>query len=281
MWFWITLAWGLTSSTLRLLNRYSLRGKKDTLGYTFLLQATAALVLLPIIFTVKSVSLPKAILPYLTLLASAVLGTIFLVAITKAVSYVEASVSVVVYQTKNIWTLILAVLLLNESASLTKILGVGLIFMGVVLVSLKSFKIRFDKGLLIIQLAALAATLENILDKYTLRFFSPAIYTACISSLMAIFILPMLKKYRPNLKSYLSGRGKLVFLTGLIAALSSYLAFSAISLGQVSKVIPIKESFTAATVIGGILFLKERGELWKKILGGLITVVGVILVRIG
>ncbi|GAI85520.1 unnamed protein product, partial [marine sediment metagenome] len=33
------------------------------------------------------------------------------------------------------------------------------------------------------------------------------------------------------------------------------------------------------TVLGGIVFLKERERVWQKILGGILAVIGVILVK--
>lgn len=58
-----------------------------------------------------------------------------------------------------------------------------------------------------------------------------------------------------------------------------YLGLKAFILADATKVIPVIQTTTLMTVMVGVLFLKERSHLTKKILAGIIAVIGVFLLR--
>jgi uncharacterized membrane protein len=62
--------------------------------------------------------------------------------------------------------------------------------------------------------------------------------------------------------------------------ISVYLFTIALRLGDSGKVTAIYQGMLVTSIIAGILFLKERNDIGKKILGTIITLVGVIILSI-
>lgn len=58
---------------------------------------------------------------------------------------------------------------------------------------------------------------------------------------------------------------------------SSYLLLLALRGGEVSKVNAVYQGMLIFSVLAGIIILKERQDIFKKLLGSIITLTGVIL----
>jgi len=74
-------------------------------------------------------------------------------------------------------------------------------------------------------------------------------------------------------------QGKTVLLALFLGTLALFLSLQAISMTELSRVNPILESFKILTILSGIIFLQEKERVWQKILGGILTVIGVVLVK--
>lgn len=278
MWFWLVLVSGFSSSLQQIIHRFVLREERDALVYALLFQLTTALVVVPLL--VFNFRLPPFGLPYLGILASSILSGSYLLITMRAYNYAEASMSAVAAQTKAIWSWLLGVLLLGEGAGLTKFLGVILIFAGVTMTTMKG-QLRLNKGICLILLAAVVGSVETVFDKYSLKFFPVPVFVFIVSLAPALMMLPTVKTPKVRFKRFFQGKNRNVFLTGFLAAISYYSVMWAISLGEISKIVPISQAFTVVTIGGGILLLKERGKIWEKIIGGLLAVLGVVLVKLG
>jgi drug/metabolite transporter (DMT)-like permease len=197
----------------------------------------------------------------------------------KAHNFAEVSVSAVASQTKTIYSLLLGVALLGEGIGLSKLLGVLLVFAGVTLSTVRG-KLRLNKGVIFVLIAAVVGSVEVVFDKYALRFFPVAVFVFVISIVPVLLLLPFTEKSKERALRFLEGKNRNVFLTGFLAAVSYYTGMWAISLGEISKIIPVLQSFTAITVLGGIFLLREKGALWKKLLGAVLAITGVVLVKL-
>ena len=71
---------------------------------------------------------------------------------------------------------------------------------------------------------------------------------------------------------------KLGMLSILYAA-SAITIFSAYQVGRnAAQIAPLNQTSTILTVILAIIFLKERSQLVRKLLGGLLSFIGIVLV---
>ena len=278
MWFLLVLVSGLSSSLQQIVHRYVLREEKDSVVYSLLFQLTTALVVVPLL--VLNLRFPPFGLPYLGILASSILSGSYLFLSIKAHNYAEVSMSAVAAQTKAIWAWLLGVTFLGESPGLVEFLGVLLIFAGVSIATFKK-RLKFNKGILLVILAAIVGSVETVFDKYALHFFPVPVFVFIVSLFPVLMMLPVINTPKARIKRFFKGKNRNVFLTGVLAAISYYSIMWAISLGEISKIVPISQAFTVVTVIGGIFMLKEKGNVWEKVFGGFLAVLGVILVKLG
>ena len=293
MWFWLAVVSGVISTFKQLLNRTILKDKGDSLAFAFFYQVIAAVSALPLF--VFGLKFPTIFFPYLVLIAIGVVDTLSSFLIMESLKCLEVSLGTVIYQLRIFWILIFSALILGESLNLEKIVGVCLIFGGISLAVfrkrrvswLKKIMIRVlgrkdpkGKGVLVCLLASFLTALEMIGVKHVLNQFSLAVVVfipLSVSALLFLLLAPDLKK---RVLVLIKGpQRNAVWLTCVLGTIALFLSLRVMSLTEVSRANPILQSFSILTILGGIVFLKERERIWQKILGGILAVIGVILVK--
>ena len=293
MWFWVVVVSGFLSSIRQLLNRLLLKDKGDSLAFAFFYQAVGAFLILPFLFF--GLKLPETFLPYFLLIIVIILDTLCIYLIMESYKHLEISLRTIIYQLRVFWVLVLSVLILGDSLSFGKILGISLVFGGISLAVFEKRRIsriqsivarilgRKDlraRGMGVTLLASLLTSLELIAIKSSLKEFSIPFFMFVVFGSSAIIYLvrsPDLKKR--TLVLLKSSQAGLAWMIGILGTISAFLSLWGISLVEVSKASPIFQSFAILTILGGIIFLKEKERVWAKILGGLLVVAGVVLVK--
>ena len=188
-WFWLIIISGIFGAIRPLLSRLILKDEEESLTYSFIYQALSAVLIIPIFaFGVK---LPKTLLPFVILLSLGLFETLIVYLFMEAVRLLEVSFRKIINQTQIIWVLIFGVIFFQESLSLTKVLGVFLIFIGVALAIFKKQRVSYlknlwlrlwdregtlrEKGIIFALLGAILGALEIIMFKYLLNHFSPSV----------------------------------------------------------------------------------------------------------
>jgi len=293
MWFWLIFIGGFFRSAHWLLERLILRDRKESISFAFFLQLSAVVMLAPLLLFKHS--FPKEILPYFVLLLIGIMDTLAVFLIKESIRLLEVSLRTTIYQIRIFFVLIFASLFLNESFNLTKIMGSVLIFLGIVLTAFRTRKINWFKkaftsvfkregqrvtGIFFTLVAALVTAIELMGFKYLLNQFSVGftLFTvSLVSTVLFLLIVPDLTERTLNLIK--GEKRKLIFLNAFLANISWVLFFWATSMTEASKTQPISQGMMVLTILGGIVFLKERERIWQKILGGILAVIGVILVK--
>lgn len=293
MWFWLVVIGGVFKSIHWLLERLILRDKQESVSFAFFLQLSSVVMLAPLLLL--GLRLPKEVLPYFVLLLVGAMDTLAVFLIKESIRLLEASLRTTIYQIRIFFVLIFASLFLNESFNFTKVIGSVLIFLGIVLAVFRRRKVSWYKkvfnavfireerratGIFLTLAAALVTAVELMGFKYLLNEFAVpfTLFTvSLISTFLFLLVVPNLIKRSLDLVR--GEKGKLVFLNAFLANVSWVLFFWATSMTEASKTQPISQGMTVLTVLGGIIFLKERERIWQKILGGILAVIGVILVK--
>lgn len=265
------------------LQRRWLASKKNTTNtgqIHFAFQVTCVTVLL-------SLSLPffqpfrfegsPVTLTLLTVL-SGMFGAGFFVSSFTAQKHVEAGVSTLVNNIYTPVTIVLASLFLSERLIPMQILGTILLFVGMVVVS-KKHRIgtfRFDKYFLLMVLSGItlgiSLTAERALQKMT-GFSAGTMlswWAQCAFLGIAAFVA---KEKSPYSKKDISITGSLRFLQSLSWVV---LLFAVGNLSLVSAVTTFK---VVIIFVFAAIFLKEREDLTRKIIGSLVSVAGLLLMR--
>jgi len=270
----------VSSGAEKLLRRHVLI-KEDSLCYAFAFGLFAAIILLPVfIFGFQA---PTHNLAWLLLILSGSIWTVFSLLQFKAYSYLEASIASPISRVKLFFVLILGVIFLNETISLGKVAGTLLIFIGIVVLSYKKNVKRphiEKKGIALIILSTMLISVALLIDKYALNFFTVATYTAPIYLMKPILLIPWVMKRKHHIKSIFKQSLIAVFATSALSVGYYYLTLMAFKQAEASAIVPITEMSTLFAVIGGIVILKERTFITRKLIAATIVVFGAILVAL-
>jgi len=121
--------------------------------------------------------------------------------------------------------------------------------------------------------------METTLMKNAANNFS-AVCVFIVVILPSVIILPMISRgIIKKASKFLKENGSWVFLTSFLGTISFYTFQQSLHFGDVSRIMPIYQSFSVLVIFGGIFLLKERGRIWQKILGGVLAAIGVVLVK--
>lgn len=204
-------------------------------------------------------------------------GNVF---IFQALKAIEASKFTILFATRTLFTILASTLFLNESLNTTQWIGALLILFSVILVTVENTKITFGKWEFFTLLAAAAFGFEVTNDRYILTMFP--LYTF----VSLAFVLPALMMWMVNV-----GRTQKIFelfhKTNLIRicsmavvyAVSAILFFSSLQIApNSSQVITINLTSVVVTVLLAVVFLGERKNLFRKLLGATLCFIGLLLV---
>ncbi len=198
----------------------------------------------------------------------------------RALQLIGASEVAIFLSPQWLWVVLGSFIFLGEEATLFKILGTIIILSGVLLISWRKRRFEIRKGEVFVLLAGLLYGLSYVNGFYILQSldaFSFAVYACLLPALALIIIQPSSLK---RLKFYTLPKNALnAFTTAsldTIATISLYLAYQ---IGRnASQISPLSATPVMFTVIFSAIFLKERENLLKKIIGSVIIITGIIFV---
>ncbi len=270
-----------TYSISVLLQRVLLKkDKSDPIAYSIVFQLLTG-VLIGIYALFNGFTTPNLIplipnLILMTILYGA--GNVF---IFSALKMIDASEFTIVFASRALWTIVGAIIFLKESFSTQQVLGTILIILSVFLVSWKKQKFSLNKGFIFSVLAAVSFGLAFTNDAFIVNNFDVPSY------LTIAFIIPSLAVWAVYPKS--TGKMKPLFeketllklgLLGVFYAISAITIFLAYQVGKnASQIAPLNQTATIVTVVLSVVFLKEKTDLLRKLLGAIISFAGVVLVK--
>jgi drug/metabolite transporter (DMT)-like permease len=280
MWIVFALSLVACTSTLGILFRVAAVRSDDPRTFSFLMNMTAlGIAALAVAITgVGQISLRENGL-WLILISGFGYGMFqryqFLVR-----KHIEASRIGLIFAPTSFAGYILAILWLNESVSLQKLLGYVLIFFATVLILYRKRAERFEVNryviiaLLIGGGLSIAATIDRAV---TPGFESALTYTLVIwaAQTLACF-LPSIR-FKQALREVHANK----FLIPLLAVINvgaTYFLVAALQRAPATQVMPIANSNVIVIALLGIIFLKERSRLWVKISAALIATLGLLLI---
>jgi uncharacterized membrane protein len=213
------------------------------------------------------------------LLLGMVFWSIATVANFKGYKHTDASVRTPVYATRLIFVAMLSLIVLSEPFPITKIVGTGLILLGIVFLNFrkKIFSFR-DIGIQFILLAALLTSIALTIDKIALNFFSPMVYGFFIYLADTIVFGSLAFKKAFHIKSLVKTKISFIITAAILDVFSYFGLLWALKLQQASIVFPIAQMGGLISVTGGIIILKERQNMLQKIFGAMIAILGAVMV---
>lgn len=199
--------------------------------------------------------------------------------IFKSLKQTEASKFTIIFSTRAFFTIFASSLLLKEFLTTKQFIGVSFIFLGVILVNLKSRKFSLGRGEFFALLGAICFGLANSNDRYLLKHFELYSYMAVCFIVPSLVMSCIYHRELEHIKLFLSKKVlKKVLLLCIFYGSAALTFFAALQIGSnSSQIASINLSSVIITVLLSIIFLKEREIISKKLIAAIVSFIGLLL----
>ena len=273
---WVILAalGGIFSNAFDFFSRYILRRESDSTFWAWYFEALRLIIFTILVFFNFYIQLEIKTFFLLFIVGFTELLAVFLY--MKMHKYLQLSISTILLRSRLIWIPLISFIFLGQNLDLSGYIGILLLFIGISVILIPK-KLYFDKGARFALAAAFVLSINFIFIKQSTHYASlPLIIIA--DSLPAFIIFPIIM--RNFKKRVIEGvkRNLVLKLTAVgLNAVSANFLLLALTIGDVSKVNAIHQAMMVTAILAGIVLLKEKENILNKLLGTIMTVVGVIL----
>ncbi len=213
--------------------------------------------------------------------------TIYFISLVEA--YREGDLSLVypIARSAPIFTQLWAILFIGEILSIRGTLGIGLIVLGLFVISFKEFRLirripsptQFaSRPYLLALTAAIASSIYSVIDKVGVQVIHPVFYLWLINFWMTVDtgIYLILRKEYPSLKVWRESK-KEILLVALFQNAAYLLILMALQVSKVSYVVAFRQVGALFGALMGIVLLKE-GYSKTRLLGVFLLTLGLVLI---
>lgn len=181
-----------------------------------------------------------------------------------------------------LWVLSGAVLLLGETFTFYKLLGVSMIILGILIAFRYKGTKRWTKYHTLGLLSGTFYAGAYMTDKYLLHFLPTLFYQVLSFGLPSIALLIFFRRKISDLRYFVvNKRARRIIWSAIFAGLSFYTLFKAYQISdQISLINPIFETKALWVIMLSIILLKERENMYRKIVGILLAFTGILIIHI-
>ncbi len=276
-WIFLAIIAGLASNAFNFINRYLLKDDEDSTAYTWFYEIMRFFV-----FALIAIVDWKLVITSYSAIIFWLLGVTEWIAAywyMKMHEHAHLSISSILSRTRLIWVPILAFFIIHESLKVTDYIGIIILFGGLcVVVSPK--KMMMDKGATYANLAAVMIAFNIVLTKMILPYGSNAVINAAMALIPALLFPFFIPNSTVRLKKIFHNNLKVKLLAIAVNAISIYVFTAALRFGDSGKVTAVYQGMIIVSILAGIIFLKERTDIGKKLIGAAITIIGVVVLSL-
>ena len=200
---------------------------------------------------------------------------------TTSRSGLEASTYSILKQLSTVFMIFAGIVFFKETFILNKFIGAILIVISNVLVFYKKNNFKLNKYLILGILANLSLAIALFIDVNYSKEFNLAFYILLtfFMPVLLIFIFERIK-VKEIILEYKNSNKISIFLTSISWAIMMISKLKSYQLGEIIMVAPLSSLTVILNVIIGYFLLKEKDDLIKKIISGILIIIGVILIKI-
>ena len=193
---------------------------------------------------------------------------------------IEASTFCMLKQLSTVFMIFAGLLFFKEKFIIAKFIGAMLIVFGNIFVFYKKNSFKNNKYIWLGLLASLCSTIALFIDVSYSKEFNLPIYISFTLIVPAILILFFERINFKDLKrEFINSNKKILVTICMSNALMNVLKLLAYKLGKVSIVAPLCSLTVILNVILGYVYLKEKNNLFKKIIAALLIILGIVLIK--
>lgn len=198
----------------------------------------------------------------------------------KAIKTIEASEMTILGSFGTLVTVMLSYIFLNERLSPAQLLGLFLILSAVVIVNYTRHKFRLSTGAWYALLGAACFGSAVIIDTYILKFYPATSYMPTGAFLIAVILMVSFPRSAKTIVRDIKKVDINLIIYSVLYAFAGLMFYLPLQAGTyVSQMSAIGRVSIILTVILSAVFLKERSHIGKKIIGAILTTIGIFLIR--
>jgi len=208
-----------------------------------------------------------------------IIGNIFMFNALKRIGISEYKI---LFSLQPVVTILASIIFLGEIINLKQIIGAILILIGVIVVSWQSKKLKIlNQGAIFTLIAAIAYGLAFTGDTFVVRNIDVASYQTFAFIVPALIMLLVFPSSKSHIKKMFNFPVFSKFLILCIfKALATITIFTAYKIGRNNvQIAPLTQLSTIVIVLAGIIILKERKNIFQKILGAILGFFGMLLLK--
>jgi uncharacterized membrane protein len=220
-------------------------------------------------------------------ITSGFLETIYFLCLIGAYRVGDLSLVYPISRSAPLFTQFWAIFFIGEILSKKGFLGIGLVMIGLFIISLKDFRLsnviqsskRFASRPYFLALcAAIASSIYSVIDKVGVQIIHPVFYIWLINLWMSIFVgLYLLLRREVSFCKVWQESKKHIFVIAILQNAAYFMVLMAMQMSKVSYVVAFRQVGALFGAALGILFLKEKQ--WKtRMTGALILTLGLVLI---
>ena len=220
--------------------------------------------------------------------SSGLIQTIYFICLIEAYRIGDLSIVYPISRSAPLYTLLWATLFIGEILSTKGVIGVGLVILGIFVISMRGFHLKgfspqsqksfSSLPYLLAFIAAVSGSIYSVLDKVVVQILHPVFCTWLINVWMSIDVGIYLLFHRevPLLKVWKESK-KEIFTIVLLQNIGYGCFLMALTMSKVSYVVAFRQVSALFGAGMGILLLKE--SQWKtRMVGALILTLGLVLI---
>ncbi len=268
---------GLASNLFNIINRHILKDQEDSTAFAWLAEMTRLLIAFFFVFFDFKLQFTASTILLLIFLSIWELLSVYV--FMKMHAYSHLSISTIISRTRLIWIPIIAFMFLGETLAINEYFGIIILFFGLS-IAVSPHKISMDKGVQYAYASAFIVAVLSILMKALSPVTSTSVLLIGMSYISALSLPLIMKNADHRIHHLLRKNVGLKLLAGIANTAAMYLYVYSLKIGPVSKVTAIYQGMMVVSILAGIILLKERQDIFKKLLGTAITLLGVFMLTV-
>lgn len=277
-WLWFALISLLTMSVAALFQRLAMKeDSSDPVTSAIIFQILLS-VLSALVGVIMGFHLPKFyLLPYFLL--SGVLYAAGTYCFFRAAKLIEASEISIISGAGTIVPILVSFIVLSERFTPIQWVGAGIVITSIIFSQYERKHIHFNTGALFALGGTTSYGIAVVFDGLILRSFDTFSYIPIISLIPGLVLMAVF----PNRFTKLIHDAKRIntnlWIFSILYVIGAETFYFAVTKGaMISQLTTIMRASIIFTVVMAMIFLKERSNPWKKLIGAILTTIGVFFI---
>jgi uncharacterized membrane protein len=278
-WFYYSLGGAIFYAIAEIIGKYLADEKSEPVYLSILGTFYAAVVALSVAFLTRQGVMNFAPVAVIGLVVSSFVYALGCITYYAALKNCEISEFVLLTRVQVIVVFIGGLLIFHETMGILKIIGSLSVIIGIILISYRKSGFQITKGAVWALITALLFGAGALIDKAIIKNFTALLYTGLNYAFSTIFLaapaIYLVKKQKqlPSAKIH-----SFMFISAVFYAFSAAAFFSSyLNKGYVSLTSIIGQLQIPLVILYGLIILKEKQNIWQKIVATLMMIIGAYL----